>query len=71
MKVLMHLHPYLILHRYCYWLLQTTFSVITHSFKSRDALEPRQNAYIFSNSYLAERSSIAFLARFSDRVEES
>ena len=67
----MHVHPLLILYRYCCWLLQTSFSVTARSFKSRDALETRQNAYIFSNSYLAERSSIAFLARFSDRVEES
>jgi len=41
-------------------------------FKYRVALEPGQNAaYILSNSYLAEGSSIACLARFSDRVEES
>ena len=70
MKVLMHLHPCLILNRllacaniYCYSAYP--------SFKSRDALEPRQNAYILTNSYLAERSSVAFLARFSDGVEES
>ena len=61
----------------CVWivLLACTKNLKCHSaypcFKYRVALEPRQNAYISSNSYLAERSCIACLARFSDRVEES
>ena len=72
MKVLMHLHAFLILYRYRYWLVQT-FSVTAHTLIS--SLEMRLSLdkmhVFFSNSYLAERSSIASLARFSERVEES
>ena len=72
MKVLMHLHPCLILYRYHYCLVQT-FSVTAHTLVS--SLEMRLSLdkmhVFFSNSYLAERSSVACLARFSDGVEES
>ena len=51
MKVLMPLHPYLIvLYGYCYWLVQKSFSVTAHTLVSsievRLSLDKRHKFYV-------------------------